>query len=258
MSDATKLAANERTDPSYRRHFSAQSGAFLADDLGRANFHRGAPVAVLSFDSSGGLLAERRLSWGLYRFQVNPMGRGLIDVSSDQVLRCYDGNLNCLGAFPLTETPVLTAARARLGITKREMHRHIRTAALRPDGGAYLFSVVDEAFAFDMQGQPQWGVRMPHQKGWSKVGTMTQKSGTSNEIEQAMATLGLSCPFAVEEVKRQYRELAKQWHPDKNPEREEQVASGFRKVASALSCFRGSILANSQHLVNGRSTRSRL
>jgi hypothetical protein len=239
MSDAAKLSPNDRPDPAFRLHFSAQSGTFLVDDRGRAKSHRGAPAAVLSFDASGGLLAERPLAWGLYRLQVNPMGRGLIGVSSDQVLHCYDENLNCLDAFPLTETPELTAARARLGITEREMHTHIRTAALRPDGGAYLFSVVDEAFAFDMQGQPQWGVRMPHQEGWSKVGTMTQRSGTSDEIEQAMATLGLFYPVTADEIKRQYRELAKQWHPDKNPGREEQVASGFRKVASAAELLSG-------------------
>ena len=239
ISNTTKLASNERPDPAYRRHFSAQSGAFLVDDLGRAKSHRGAPAAILSFDPSGRLLAERPLSWGLHRFQVNPMGRGLIGVSSDHVLHCYDENLNCLDAFSLTETPELRAAKKRLEITEG-MHRHIRTASLRPDGGAYLFSVVDEAFAFDIQGQPLWGVRMPHKEGWSKIGaTTTQRGGTNAEIDQAMATLGLSYPFATEEIKRQYRELAKQWHPDKNPGREEQVAPEFRKIASAAELLSG-------------------
>ena len=239
MSDAAKLSPNDRPDPAFRLHFSAQSGTFLVDDRGRAKSHRGAPAAVLSFDASGGLLAERPLPWGLYRLQVNPMGRGLIGVSSDQVLHCYDEYLNCLDAFPLTETPELSAASRRLGITEHEMHTHIRTVALRPDGDAYLFSVVDEAFAFDMQGQPQWGVRMPHQEGWAKVGTMTQMDGTSAEIEQAMDTLGLSYPVTADEIKRQYRELAKQWHPDKNPGREKQVAPTFKKVASAAELLSG-------------------
>ena len=239
MSDAAKLSPNDRPDPAFRLHFSAQSGTFLVDDRGQAKSHRGAPAAVLSFDASGVLLAERPLAWGLYRLQVDPMGRGLIGVSSDQVLHCYDQHLNCLDAFRLTETPELSAARRRLGITEREMHRHIRTAALRPDGGAYLFSVVDEAFAFDMKGQPQWGVRMPHQEGWAKVGTMSQMDGTSAEIEQAMDTLGLSYPVTTDEIKRQYRELAKQWHPDKNMGREEQVAPMFKKVASAAELLSG-------------------
>ena len=239
MSDAAKLSPNDRPDPAFRLHFSAQSGTFLVDDRGRAKSHRGAPAAVLSFDASGVLLAERPLAWGLYRLQVDPMGRGLIGVSSDQVLHCYDQHLNCLDAFPLTETPELSAASRRLGITESEMHRHIRTAALRPDGDAYLFSVVDEAFAFDMKGQPQWGVRMPHQEGWAKVGTMSQMDGTSAEIEQAMDTLGLSYPVTADEIKRQYRELAKQWHPDKNLGREEQVAPMFKKVASAAELLSG-------------------
>ena len=239
MSDAAKLSPNDRPDPAFRLHFSAQSGTFLVDDRGQAKSHRGAPAAVLSFDASGVLLAERPLAWGLYRLQVDPMGRGLIGVSSDQVLHCYDQHLNCLDAFPLTETPELSAASRRLGITESEMHTHIRTAALRPDGDAYLFSVVDEAFASDMKGQSQWGVRMPHQEGWAKVGTMSQMDGTSAEIEQAMDTLGLSYPVTADEIKRQYRELAKQWHPDKNLGREKQVAPMFKKVASAAELLSG-------------------
>jgi hypothetical protein len=238
LSNPDKLSKAERPDPAYRLHFSAQSGTFLVDDLGRAKANPGAPAAVLSFDAFGELLAERQLSWDLYRIQVNPMGRGFIGVSKEQILHCYDEKLNCLEAFPLSDTPELNAAKVRLGITE-DMHRHIRTVALRPDGGAYLFSVVDEAFAFNLEGQPQWGLRMPQKDGWEEVGTMSAVAGSSADIERAMRTLGLSYPFAAEEVKRKYRELAMRWHPDRNPGKEEQVAPTFIKVTTAAELLSG-------------------
>ena len=116
LSAPTKLPPDDRPDPAYRLHFSAQSGPFLVDDLGNAKDHPGAPACVLSFGSSGDRLGERPLSWNLYRLQINPMGSGLIGVSSDQVLHCYDEHLNTLVAFPLTDTPEIRAAKSRFGV----------------------------------------------------------------------------------------------------------------------------------------------
>jgi len=239
LSNPVKLSLDDRPDPAYRLHFSARSGTFLIDDRGRAAAHPGAPASVLSFGTSGDLLAERQISWDLYRLQVNPVGHGLIGVSSKQVLHCYDEHLNSLVAFPLTDTPELRASKSRFGIGDHEIHRHIRTAALRPDGGAFLFSVVDEAFALDMHARPLWGVRMPQKEGWERVGATTSLTGTSADVERAMDTLGLSYPFAAEDVKRRYRNLAKRWHPDMNLGREEQVAPEFRKVAAAAELLSG-------------------
>ena len=239
LSTPAKLAKEERPDPAYRLHFSARSGTFLIDDLGRAEAYPGAPAAVMSFGPSGALIANRPLSWDVYRHQVNPLGHAFIGVSSEQVLHCYDEQLRTRVAFPLTDTPELRAARSRLGIGDDEMHRHIRTSALRPDGGAYLFSVVDEAFAIDMNAHALWGVRMPQQEGWERVGTMTSQTGTSADVTRAMEALGLSYPFSAQDVKQRYRDLAKQWHPDKNPGREEQVVSEFRRVADAAELLSG-------------------
>ncbi len=71
------------------------------------------------------------------------------------------------------------------------------------------------------------------------MGTMTSQTGTSADVTRAMEALGLSYPFGAQDVKQRYRDLAKQWHPDKNPGREEQVASEFRRVADAAELLSG-------------------
>ena len=234
-----KLPMTERPDPAYRRHFSARSGTFLVDDLGRAKAHSGAPCSVMSFGAQGEPLAERALAWDLYRLQVNPLGAGLAGISRNHVLHCYDERLTTLAAVPLAETPEVRAAKSRLEIPDLELHRHIRTGALRPDGKAYLFSVVDEAFAVGIDGDPLFGVRMPHQDGWEQVGSITSRSGSSTELDQAMSALGLAYPFDSQDVKGRYRQLVKEWHPDKNPGREQEAASEFRKIVSAAELLSG-------------------
>ncbi len=48
LSAPEKLPQEERPDPAYRLHFSARSGTFLIDDLGRAAAYPGAPAASLA------------------------------------------------------------------------------------------------------------------------------------------------------------------------------------------------------------------
>ena len=210
-------------------------------DRGKVASHQDAPASALSFGLSGEQVAERPLSWGFYRVQVNPMGRGLVGVSSDHVLHCYDEQLRNLVALPLDQTPELRAAKSRLGITDREVHTHIRSAALRPDGGAYLFSVVRRGIRLGYAGSASLGGAHAAARGLGARGH--DDLAGRHQCRRGRRTgrsLALSYPFGTEDVRRQYRELAKRWHPDKNPGNEVQAAQEFRKVVAAtelLSAF---------------------
>lgn len=50
--------------------------------------------------------------------------------------------------------------------------------------------------------------------------------------------LGVSKTASVAEIKRAYKKLALQWHPDKNVDNREEAEAKFREIAAAYEvCF---------------------
>ena len=68
-----------------------------------------------------------------------------------------------------------------------------------------------------MDGKGLWGAKLPLKEGWSRVATLSSNPQTSATVERALEVMGLSLPIDPDMVKRRYRFLAKQWHPDLNP-----------------------------------------
>ena len=50
--------------------------------------------------------------------------------------------------------------------------------------------------------------------------------------------LGVSKTASISEIKRSYKKLALQWHPDKNVDNREEAEAKFREIAAAYEvCF---------------------
>lgn len=233
LSQIEKLPMEERPDTAYRRLAPHAAGTFLIDDLGKAKRFPGAPAALLSLARSGEIQAEVPLGWGLYRWQVNPMGTGFIAMDRDGVIHAYDQHLRRLFATPLATAPEMSRLMARYDFDAADLKNHTRTVALSPDGSGYLFTVVDQAFVVGADGSPKWGAQLPKQEGWSRVAQVSEQVGTSGEVDKALNLLELEMPIALEEVRRRYRQLAKRWHPDVN---EGSAEAGERFKDIILGC----------------------
>lgn len=61
--------------------------------------------------------------------------------------------------------------------------------------------------------------------------------------------LGISKTAAVSEIKRAYKKLALQWHPDKNVENREEAEAKFREIAAAYEVLIKNIIVPSQLLL---------
>jgi hypothetical protein len=68
-----------------------------------------------------------------------------------------------------------------------------------------------------LDGEGLWGVKLPLKEGWSRIAASSSGIATSAEIERALKTMDLRLPASTEDIKRRYRQLAKEWHPDLHP-----------------------------------------
>jgi len=207
-----KLAPAERPDPAFRRLYATGSGVLALDDLGKSDPN--APAAALRYGRSGDIKAKAPLAHGFYRIGVSPMSGSFIGLSRAHIAHAYDEQLRLILETDLSKSPEIAAIRKRLGITPEELHTHIRTVALSDDGQRYLFTVVDEAWCIDVNGESLWGIGMPLKDGYQLEDT--RPYGTRDDIQQALDTMGLALPLEGDEVKKRYRALAKEWHPDVN------------------------------------------
>ena len=207
----------ERPDPAFRRMHPSRSGLLMIDDLAKAEGWATLrhPLCVTTKLA----MWQRRVGMqhGTYRVGVHPLGRGLIAMSRDCVVHAYDDHLAMILETALSEAPEIIALKRRLDISASNLKNHIRSVALSAEARSYLFTVVDEAWCIGMDGKGLWGTKLPLKEGWTRVATPSSNPQTSAAVERALEVMGLSLPIDPAMVKRRYRFLAKQWHPDLNP-----------------------------------------
>jgi hypothetical protein len=212
-----KIPVSERPNPAFRHIYPMNTGLIMVDDLGKSETSASAPAAVLRFGRAGDLVTASPLHHDIYRIGVNALGCGMIAMSKDCVVHAYDDALKLILETSLRETPEVRALQQRLGVGADELKNHLRCVALAYDNTRYLFTGVDEAWCATINGDGLWGLRLPLQEGWKRVAETSTTFGTHDEVMRALEVMNLSLPVTAEDVKRRYRELAKQWHPDLNP-----------------------------------------
>jgi len=215
--DATeKIPMSDRPDTAFRRFMAAREGLFLVDDLGKANAFPEARASTIRYGRAGEASASGRLHHDVYRLSTNPLGRGLIAMSRMTVVHAYDDDVRLILETALEDAPEIEQLLARTGPAS-ELRTFIRAVALAPDADRYLVTAVDEVWCYTLDGQALWGRRLPRKEGWSQIAEPGGVSGTSEDVQDALELMDLKLPVSSEDVKRRYRELAKQWHPDRNP-----------------------------------------
>jgi len=218
ISEQSKLLPAERPDPAFKEMFPTSRWTYWLDPKGHREGHPDAPAVVRVTDGSGRVAAERGLTRDVYRADVNTDGSAIIFLSRDGVLHAYDHQVESILGESLVDTPEYLACADRLGIPGRELKNHVRCLAISADAGRYLYTVVDEAWCVSLRGEVLWGLRMPTQEGWTRVASpRSPRAGTSSDVEEALRVMNLSYPVTPDSVTQQYRRLAMQWHPDRNP-----------------------------------------
>ncbi len=218
ISEQEKLQPTERPDPAFKEMFPTSRWTYWLDPKGRREGYPDAPAVLRVTDGTGRVSVERGLVRDVYRADVNTDGSAIIFLSRDGVLHAYDHQVEPILTESLVYTPEYLACADRLGIPGRELKNHVRCVAISADAGRYLYTVVDEAWCVSLKGEVLWGLRMPTQEGWTRVASpRSPRAGTSSDVDEALRLMNLSYPVTPDSVTQQYRRLAMQWHPDRNP-----------------------------------------
>jgi len=217
IASVEKIPTAERPDTAFSQIYPRDSGTLLIDPSGKAEGMGSVEAAALRYNRKGELVTKAGLKADVYRIGVHPLGIGMIAMSRDCVLHAYDDDLKQIIETPLNEAPEIRAIRKRFEINDGELKNHIRCVGLSRNAGRYLFTAVDEAWCVDAQGKGLWGAKLPIKEGWARATTPSGCFGTSAQVDSALALMSLMLPITPEDLKRRYRELAKQWHPDLNP-----------------------------------------
>jgi hypothetical protein len=226
----------DRPDPSFRKHFTTQDGVLSFDDLANSEASRGAAGAVMFTPEAGGKPIIHQLVRPPYSLEVHPVGKGFATRSKANILTVYDEMLKVDFETDLSANPEVEANRARFDLDGAgggavlwgEEHLALNCIALDPERNRYIYTHVDEAWCVDREGRRNWGIRMPERpvETYSEtfdLGGISTQVGTAADIDQALGELGLRMPITPEEIRKRYRALVRELHPDINPGNEKRM-----------------------------------
>lgn len=209
----------ERPDPAFHQVAFMLDGVLYADTQGKSGLAAGGRGALRKFDRSGNVVAERSISHDIHRLGCGPTSRFCAIMDTGGVLHVYNESLSVV-----VERDLRSDRRVEEHFKTTDTHyrggfrSQVRAVDINADGQLYLFTLADEAWCCSASGDTVWGVRMPLNEGWVRaVGRRNAGSGPSAEVAAALTRLGLALPVTPDQVKRQFRVLALQHHPDRNP-----------------------------------------
>lgn len=241
VDDPIALAKDERPDPAFRQAFHTAGNSYWLDPRGRSKGFEASPSVLRVTDRTGTVTVERGLSFDVYRSDANTDGSGIIFLSRDGILHAYDHTLTTLFAERVAELPEYAAIDKRLGIPDRELKNHVRCVAISNDRSRYLFTVVDEAWCVGRDDRVRWGLRLPTAEAWTRCSVRTDRVGTSGEVGNALALMDLTLPLTPQDITRRYRQLAMEWHPDRNPTGN--MAERMQELNGAMELLTGADLS---------------
>ena len=218
ITDLVKLDKEERPDTAYTPIAITGNGVLFADSHGKSEVGKAGKAALLKYGFEGIKLAEKSLDHDIYRYGSGPETNCCAIMDSLGKLWLYDALLEPYFSDDLKQD-IRVVEHFRTVDTNYwgDFKSQVRAVDVNASGEFYLFSIADEAWCCSQSGLTKWGIRMPLNEGWTRVVGKSAKSGPSVEIERALSVLGLSLPVTTDIVKRKYRSLALEYHPDRNP-----------------------------------------
>ena len=213
-----RLAGDERPDPAFAVTSVDDLGTWLLDRSGSSSGEPNVRSVLRRLDRLGRVAGDRPLLHDAYRTGAGWAGSSIAILDSGGTLHVYDAALDLVTENHLRDDPrVVDHFRTIDTNYWGDFKSQVRAVDVAPGGDRYIFTLADEAWCCSMSGRAIWGVSMPLNEGWERVVGRTGLGGVEREVGEALRLLGLTLPVSPADIKRRYRTLAMERHPDRNP-----------------------------------------
>jgi tetratricopeptide (TPR) repeat protein len=217
IANIRKLPMVERPDPAYKIIMPSSLGFIEIDKNGKVKNLPGCSSALALRDKSGNFIREVGLDHSIYRFGLDHFAKHFVLMDKESVLHIYNESLEEIRHSDLSKDPRVLQIRESDVSFYGDVRTSIRCIDVSSDGNTILFTIADSAFLVDLYGNTIWARSMPLGDGWVREFIKGDRVGTSQEVFNALAFMGLSLPVTREQIRDQYRNLSKKYHPDLNP-----------------------------------------
>ena len=217
ISEILKLDIEERPDTAYKIIMPSSLGFIEIDKSGRVKNLPGCSSAIALRDRSGNFIKEVGLDHSIYRIGLDHFAKHFVLMDKEAVLHIYNENLEEIRNTNLGKDPRVVQIRESDVSFYGDVRTSIRCIDVSSDGSKTLFTIADSAFLVNQYGETIWARSMPLGEGWIREFIKGTRVGTSEEVFKALAFMDLSLPVTREQIRNQYRELSKKYHPDLNP-----------------------------------------
>jgi len=219
IAEVRKLPMADRPDPAYKIIMPSSLGFIEIDKNGKAKNLPGCSSALALRDKQGNFIKEVGLDHSIYRIGLDHSAKHFALMDKEAFLHVYNEQLEKILSVNLKNDPRVNQIRESEVSFYGEVRTSIRCVDVTSDGSAFLFTIADSAFLINNLGKTIWARSMPLGEGWIREFVKGNRVGTSQEVFDALAFMQLSLPVTREQIRKCYRDLSLDYHPDLNHSR---------------------------------------
>jgi hypothetical protein len=216
IAEVRKLSMAERPDPAYKIIMPGSLGFIEIDKNGKAKNLPGCSSALALRDKRGNFVKEVGLDHSIYRIGLDHYAKHFALMDKEAVLHIYNEQLEKIFSFDLAIDPRVIQIRESELDFYGDVRTSIRCVDVTSDGSSHLFTIADSAFLVNKFGETIWARSMPLGEGWVREFVKGDRVGTSGEVFEALAFMQLTLPVTREQIRKRYRDLSLEFHPDLN------------------------------------------
>jgi len=217
IAEIRKLSMAERPDPAFRIIMPSSQGFIEIDKTGKAKNLPSCSSALALRDKQGNLIKEVGLNHSIYRIGLDHYAKHFALMDKEAVLHIYNEHLERMMGVNLAINPRVIQIRESEVDFYGDVRTSIRCIDVTSDGSAFLFTIADSAFLVNKFGETIWARSMPLGEGWVREFVKGDRVGTRQDVFDALAFMQLMLPVTREQIRKRYRKLSMEYHPDLNP-----------------------------------------